>query len=130
MASRMSYLGVVAEKAIAHFRLAVAPTGGGSENIWFEAAGIPLKWQLPIGVLIDAVRSSTAATLLLLVLFRTQLMVDFTVEEESNDGSTSTPKQTNTTNNEEATGTATANPYTNTNTTTSTTAEQKMLFYH
>jgi len=50
-------------------------------------------------------------------------MVDFTVEEESNDGSTSTPKQTNTTNNEEATGTATANPYTNTNTTTSTTTE-------
>jgi len=41
-------------------------------------------------------------------------MVDFTVEEESNDGSTSTPKQT---------GTATANPYTNTNTTTSTTTE-------
>ena len=43
-----------------------------------------------------------------------QHMVDFTVEEESNDGSTSTPKQT---------GTATANPYTNTNTTTSTTTE-------
>ena len=75
MASRMSYLGVVAEKAIAHFRLAVAPTGGGSENIWFEAAGIPLKWQLPIGVLIDAVRSSTAATLLLPLPF--QIVIHF-----------------------------------------------------
>ena len=56
MGSRMAYLPRLAEEAIASFRLAVAPSGGGSQNVWFEASGVPLKWQLPMGVLVDAVR--------------------------------------------------------------------------
>jgi autophagy-related protein 5 len=59
MASRMSYLPQVAEDAIASFRRAAAPSGGGAESVWFESAGVPLKWQLPVGVLVDAVRHHT-----------------------------------------------------------------------
>lgn len=57
MASRMAYLPRLAEEAIQSFRQAVAPSGGGSQNVWFEAYGIPLKWQVPMGVLVDAVRT-------------------------------------------------------------------------
>ena len=58
LAPRVSYLPQLVESVLALFQQAVAPAGGngGAQHVWFEASGVPLKWQLPVGVLVDAVR--------------------------------------------------------------------------
>ena len=55
MGPRVSYLPVVAAAAVAFLR-ASAPdvVGGDEEQVWFEAGGRALPWQLPLGVLYDA----------------------------------------------------------------------------
>ena len=49
---RHAYLPLLSAAAAAHFRDVLPP---GEGEAWFEAAGLPLKWQLPVGVLYDLV---------------------------------------------------------------------------
>eukprot|EP00510_Aplanochytrium_minuta_P006647 CAMPEP_0184037284 /NCGR_PEP_ID=MMETSP0955-20130417/37847_1 /TAXON_ID=627963 /ORGANISM="Aplanochytrium sp, Strain PBS07" /LENGTH=249 /DNA_ID=CAMNT_0026325309 /DNA_START=114 /DNA_END=860 /DNA_ORIENTATION=+ len=51
MASRLSYLPIVSEAAIAHFKENAVLFG--SAQVWFEYEGIALKWNYPIGCLFD-----------------------------------------------------------------------------
>eukprot|EP00946_MAST-07B_sp_MAST-7B-sp1_P001317 g1317.t1 len=61
LAPRVAYLPQLVESVLAVFQQAVAPSGGPStQNVWFEACGIPLKWQIPVGVLVDALRAHLA----------------------------------------------------------------------
>lgn len=57
MVPRMSYLVAQTREVVEYFRDAAPPVGVGGglpgAGIWFEAAGVPLKWQLPFGVLWD-----------------------------------------------------------------------------
>lgn len=56
MVPRMSYLVAQTREVVEYFRDAAPPIGVGGlpgTGIWFEAAGVPLKWHLPFGVLWD-----------------------------------------------------------------------------
>ncbi|TYZ67566.1 hypothetical protein PybrP1_001350 [[Pythium] brassicae (nom. inval.)] len=56
MVPRMSYLVAQTREVVEYFRDAAPPIGVGGlpgAGIWFEAAGVPLKWHLPFGVLWD-----------------------------------------------------------------------------
>jgi autophagy-related protein 5 len=50
MAPRLGYLPLLASKIEPHFRAALPP---GTDTIWFEYQGLPLKWHIPTGVLFD-----------------------------------------------------------------------------
>ncbi|KAK9819830.1 hypothetical protein WJX72_002878 [[Myrmecia] bisecta] len=52
LAPRIGYLPTVASQAFAHFQHLLPP---GEDTPWFDFQGLPLKWQLPIGVLHDLV---------------------------------------------------------------------------
>jgi hypothetical protein len=47
---RHAYLPQLRDAAFAHFRDVLPP---GDDELWFDAGGVPLKWQLPCGVLHD-----------------------------------------------------------------------------
>ena len=47
---RHAYLPMLSDAAFAHFQDVLPP---GDNELWFDAAGVPLKWQLPCGVLHD-----------------------------------------------------------------------------
>ena len=47
---RVAYLPQLRDAAFAHFRDVLPP---GDDELWFDAGGVPLKWQLPCGVLHD-----------------------------------------------------------------------------
>jgi len=47
---RHAYLPLLSDAAFAHFRDVLPP---GDNELWFEASGVPLKWQMPCGVLHD-----------------------------------------------------------------------------
>ncbi|KAK9838653.1 hypothetical protein WJX74_000686 [Apatococcus lobatus] len=50
MAPRMSYLPIIAQQLLSSFEHVLPP---GENTPWFEYRRLPLKWQLPIGVLYD-----------------------------------------------------------------------------
>ena len=56
---RQSLLPLAADSVRRHFEPFGPPMGG---NLWFEHAGTPLRWQLPIGVLYDLTCGEEAAT--------------------------------------------------------------------
>ena len=47
---RHAYLPMLSDAAYEHFRDVLPP---GDNELWFDASGVPLKWQLPCGVLHD-----------------------------------------------------------------------------
>ena len=56
---RQSLLPLAADVVRRHFEPFAPPMG--SSNLWFEASGQPLRWQLPIGVLFDLLCGEEAA---------------------------------------------------------------------
>ena len=69
LAPRVAYLPQLVERALEVFQQAVAPSGGNPlDNVWFESHGIALKWQLPVGTLVDAVRAHISDALLPLTI--------------------------------------------------------------
>jgi len=52
---RGTYLPTLSDAAFAHFRDVLPP---GDNELWFDAGGVPLKWQLPCGVLHDLLAGS------------------------------------------------------------------------
>jgi autophagy-related protein 5 len=52
MVPRHSYFPLVSTEAVSRFK-AAAPVMCKPTDVWFEYAGIPLKWHLPVGVLFD-----------------------------------------------------------------------------
>lgn len=65
MIPRMSYLVAQTRDVVEYFRDAAPPFGGlQGASIWFEAAGVPLKWHVPFGVLWDTLSSSSSSALL------------------------------------------------------------------
>ena len=57
---RQSLLPFVTEGVHSHFKPHGPPMGS---EIWFEANGEPLRWQIPIGVLFDLLNAADAVTL-------------------------------------------------------------------
>eukprot|EP00800_Vazella_pourtalesii_P006413 TRINITY_DN1826_c0_g1_i1.p1 TRINITY_DN1826_c0_g1~~TRINITY_DN1826_c0_g1_i1.p1 ORF type:complete len:279 (+),score=67.80 TRINITY_DN1826_c0_g1_i1:98-934(+) len=51
LAPRITYLPLVTEKVSRHFHQHISKSG--SDEIWFDHSGDPLKWHYPIGVLFD-----------------------------------------------------------------------------
>jgi hypothetical protein len=51
LAPRGTYLPLLTAAAAVHFQDALPAMGEGA--VWFDAGGLPLKWQLPTGVLYD-----------------------------------------------------------------------------
>ena len=51
---RHAYLPMLSNAAFAHFGDVLPP---GDNQLWFDAGGVPLKWQLPLGVLHDLLGS-------------------------------------------------------------------------
>lgn len=49
---RLVYLPSVSSTIIDHFSDSV-PAYGGSNDVWFDFNGVPMNWQLPVGVLFD-----------------------------------------------------------------------------
>ena len=47
---RHAYLPQLSDAAFAHFRDVLPP---GDNELWFDAGGVPLKWQMPCGILHD-----------------------------------------------------------------------------
>ena len=57
---RQSLLPLAADVVRKHFEPFAPPMG--AANLWFEAEGTPLRWQMPIGVLYDLLCGEEAAT--------------------------------------------------------------------
>ena len=57
---RQSLLPLAADVVRKHFEPFAPPMG--AANLWFEAEGTPLRWQMPIGVLYDLLCGEDAAT--------------------------------------------------------------------
>ncbi|GAQ86304.1 autophagy protein 5 [Klebsormidium nitens] len=68
MAPRLGYLPLLASKIEPHFRAALPP---GTDAIWFEYRGLPLKWHIPTGVLYDLLAEEKTLPWQLTVHFRT-----------------------------------------------------------
>eukprot|EP00850_Spirogloea_muscicola_P020784 SM000226S07425 [mRNA] locus=s226:148662:151472:- [translate_table: standard] len=50
MAPRIGYLPLLAQPLRQHFQVALPP---GQDTVWLDYQGLPLKWQIPTGVLYD-----------------------------------------------------------------------------
>eukprot|EP00850_Spirogloea_muscicola_P006609 SM000031S11618 [mRNA] locus=s31:731739:734553:+ [translate_table: standard] len=50
MAPRIGYLPLLAQSLRQHFQVALPP---GQDTVWLDYQGLPLKWQIPTGVLYD-----------------------------------------------------------------------------
>ena len=53
LAPRMAYLPALVQDTIARLRESAIVVGNEKNSTWFECSGFALKWQLPVGVLVD-----------------------------------------------------------------------------
>jgi len=67
---RLSYLPVLYDDVFQHFEEYIPPRMGQDYESWFDVDGIPLPWQYPIGVLIDALPSAESSLQFLTVHFQ------------------------------------------------------------
>lgn len=67
---RLSYLPVLYDEVFQHFEEYIPPRMGQDYESWFDVDGIPLPWQYPIGVFVDAVPSTESSIQFLTVHFQ------------------------------------------------------------
>eukprot|EP00457_Paulinella_chromatophora_P012730 gb/GEZN01012962.1/.p1 GENE.gb/GEZN01012962.1/~~gb/GEZN01012962.1/.p1 ORF type:complete len:301 (+),score=30.46 gb/GEZN01012962.1/:26-928(+) len=56
MLPRLTYLPLVATEVRRHFESSAPPL---EDELWFSHGGVPLKWNIPVGALVDVLQTST-----------------------------------------------------------------------
>uniref|UniRef100_A0A7S2QCZ1 Autophagy protein 5 n=1 Tax=Zooxanthella nutricula TaxID=1333877 RepID=A0A7S2QCZ1_9DINO len=62
LAPRLAYLPFFFHEVFEHFKAFVPPLIGQSYELWFDYAGVPLRWHYPIGVLVDVLVGTEVPT--------------------------------------------------------------------